>query len=152
MQRFITRAVALIFAALVISAAVPAMASSPAPAANSANITLDDLHSKGSVTVAPGTEVQVIFRAQTMAGYQWHVTWVDADCSDDQRYRQGNFKCFDRSLTPVPGATSGEFTSKITAPSVPAKIKVTYAYFPPMVAGQQSNTAVLVFEATVVVK
>ncbi len=146
----ITVGVAL--AAMVLSA-LPTVAASPFPPP----VLLTDAVPNTTVAVAPGGSVTVMLVGAIPVGYDWKVTFVKADCNDDQHAQQngggGVFACFNPDLKPQPNTFGNGYVAYVEAPKVPTTITVTYACFPPYKDGAgEANNAVKVFEVTVQVQ
>jgi hypothetical protein len=129
---------------------------------------------KSTITVAPGSTVNILLQGPVLPGYKWELTWIEAHCTTGQDVRSGAgglLGCSGKTLRPTLSARTGdpaagyEFTQKgpelsasgnqfeatIQVPNHPTTVRVTYAYFPPLKPGQTSNESIKVFEVYLIV-
>lgn len=165
-------------AALALALTVLFQPASQATAAGAATLTLSDstptrTESWGtvvhhdSIAVKTGTVVTIELAGQVLPGHEWQVTWAEVKCTSGVEVRTdggGLLSCDGKALTadgrgleftmaqPVLSPSGKSFEVLLPTPNASVTIRVDYAYFPPMKPGQQSNSAIKVFEANVVVQ
>jgi hypothetical protein len=142
------------FAAVIASASIsvqPVAAQAFAPP-----VFLNDNQQDKIVTVEPGATVTVSIDGPVLPYHDWRVTWVFAECNDNEHVRPsggaGNFACFDESLRPKLNALGNGYIAQVQAPAVETSVSITYAYFPPYIIGAgEANDPIKIYHLTVVV-
>ncbi len=124
-------------------------------AANNNNrvVTLNENRPKGTISVAPGTEIRVVLVSKARFGYHWDVSFVKSMCGGHELMTNENANCFGRPPKPVQGDWPGQFVEVIKAPNVKSEVEISYACFPPYKESDpKTHEAELVYDLTVVVK